>query len=197
MPPYRTRKRNSDDCIELPWRCQHGPYAAAATRCLSQPVEAQSARSDLVPLHCGFSFQPHSPSRGFVPPGVIMRWTHPQSSKSRHQWRVAAVLPGDCPRGIGGKLQGQPLDRDLGDASRRACAAWRAGRGANAPPPGGLSATARSRPQGRHHTAGQTLRGAHHVAQQLARAGGACVVCQDNSVGTAANFTMVLVCNRC
>ena len=61
--------------------------------------------------------------------GVIMCRAHPQSSKPRSQWRVAAVPPGHLLPGIGGKFHGQRLDRDWPMRLAHGAIAWRADHG--------------------------------------------------------------------
>jgi hypothetical protein len=59
-------------------------------------------------IRFGFTLRPldQQPffSRMLAPPGVVMGWADPPSGKPRGEWRVAAVSPGDCLPGIGGKL---------------------------------------------------------------------------------------------
>jgi hypothetical protein len=95
---------------------------------LERDVGGQCGKPVVVRL--GFAVRPFDQQplfiRGFVPPGVVMGRTHPQSSKSRRQRRVAAVPPGNLLPGIRGKFSASVLtETGRCASSRRNCLAGR------------------------------------------------------------------------
>jgi len=90
------------------------PHLRLIDQALERDVGWQRGKPVVVRL--GFALRPldQQPlfSQGFVSLGVVVRRADPQSSEPRRQWRIAALPPGDLLSDIGGKPQGQRLDRD-------------------------------------------------------------------------------------
>src|SRR5258708_3395022 len=70
-------------------------------------------RREPIVIRFGFALRPLDQQpllcRGFAAPGVVMRRADPPSGKPRGQRRGAAVSPGGCLPGIGGKRESQWL----------------------------------------------------------------------------------------
>jgi len=89
-------------------------YLGQIDHALERDVGGQCGEPVVVRLCLRFRPLDQQPlfGRGFVPLGVIVRRADAPSCKSRGQWRVAAVPPGDRLPAIGGEFEGQGLGRD-------------------------------------------------------------------------------------